>query len=34
MQVTLTNDGPVTIWLRVEPGMAGDRAEAPPSPSP
>ncbi len=20
MQVTLTNDGPVTIWLRVEPG--------------
>ena len=34
MQVTLTNDGPVTIWLRVEPGMAGDRAEAPLSPSP
>ena len=23
MQVALTNDGPVTIWLRVEPGSAG-----------
>jgi D-tyrosyl-tRNA(Tyr) deacylase len=22
MQVTLTNDGPVTFWLRVEPGTA------------
>ncbi len=24
MQVTLTNDGPVTIWLRVSPQVSGD----------
>ena len=24
MQVSLTNDGPVTIWLRVEPGGAAE----------
>ena len=26
MQVTLTNDGPVTFWLRVAPGNGGGRA--------
>ena len=26
MQVSLTNDGPVTIWLRVEPGAADAEA--------
>jgi D-aminoacyl-tRNA deacylase len=25
MQVSLTNDGPVTIWLRVEPPAAGEQ---------
>jgi D-tyrosyl-tRNA(Tyr) deacylase len=24
MKVTLTNDGPVTLWLRVPPGSSGD----------
>lgn len=24
MQVSLTNDGPVTFWLRIEPGAAGN----------
>jgi len=23
MQVTLTNDGPVTIWLRIDPQSSG-----------
>jgi D-tyrosyl-tRNA(Tyr) deacylase len=27
MQVTLTNDGPVTIWLRIDPPFSGQESE-------